>query len=131
MLDDPPPPPGCGESLGSDLPVATSGSTAGSGNDHNGTCSVNNAPEREFHWVPPMTGTVRISTEGSNYDTLIYVREGGCEGQEIACVDDTFVEDTWFLWSAIDVDVTQGETISIFIDGYNGSGAFDLSITPI
>ena len=42
---------------------------------------------------------------------------------------DTFVDDTWFLWSSVDIDVQQGETISIFVDGYNGSGAFDLTIT--
>lgn len=116
--------PGCGTAMPVGVPSQTSGTTNGSNNDSDGSCSFNPAPELEFWWTAPATGTYVISTEGSNFDTLLYVRDGGCDGVELGCSDD------WFdLWSQVQVDLVAGQTISIFMDGFSGAGSFDLSIT--
>ena len=84
-------------------------------------------PEREFWWTAPATGTYVIDTSGSSYDTLIFVREGGCNGLELACNDDTPQD----LTSAVQVDLVAGQIISIFVDGFSGTGSFNLHIDAI
>ncbi|MCA9695886.1 MAG: hypothetical protein KC431_00055, partial [Myxococcales bacterium] len=122
---------GCGDPLPPGVPTFASGATGGAGNDFTGTCSVNPSPERELWWTAPATGTYEISLEGSAYDTLLYVRDGGCDGPELGCNDDT---ETMFgieLWSTLVLDLQAGQTISIFVDGFNGSGSFQLAINQL
>ncbi len=116
---------GCGTPLPAGVPSQAMGTTNGSNNDYIGTCAFNPAPEREFWWTAPATGNYTISTAGSTYDSLIYVRNGGCDGVELGCNDD------WegSLSAQLDVGLIAGQTISIFVDGYNGPGSFDLTIT--
>src|SRR5690606_35442727 len=121
----------CGDTLESVVPVFSSGSTFGAGDDHQESCVADAVPEREFAWTAPANGTYRISLEGSEYDTLLYVREGGCEGMELACNDDTITPFGLELWSSIEVDLLGGQTISIFVEGFDGTGDFDLAITAI
>jgi len=132
LVDGPSPPgPGCGIDLGGEVPVADQGTTAGPGNQHNGSCSVNPVPEVEYSWTAPETASYLISLEGSDYDTLLYVRDGGCNGPELACIDDILVGDQWVLWSAVELDLVAGQTISIFVDGYNGTGDYLLAIEQL
>jgi hypothetical protein len=115
---------GCGQALPAGVPVSTMGTTNGAGDDFMGSCAFNPSPEREFWWTAPATGSYRIDTIGSNFDTLLHVRSGGCEGNELACDDDLGGN----LTSLVDVDLLAGQTISIFVDGFNGSGSFVLNI---
>ena len=123
--------PGCGEALPAGVPSFASGNTLNGGDDYDASCSSGNAPEDEYWWTAPATGTYLLSLEGSSYDTLMFVRDGGCDGPELACNDDTFTDQGVSLWSSIQLDLVQGQTISIFVDGYNGSGSYELTITPI
>ncbi|PRP92107.1 hypothetical protein ENSA5_51470 [Enhygromyxa salina] len=123
--------PGCGAALGPGVPTFTDGTTLGTGDDFSGSCGDSPAPEAEHWWTAPATGSYRISLEGSNYDTLMYVRGGGCEGPELACNDDTITDMNVWLWSTIDLELNAGQTISIFVDGYNGSGSYSLAITEL
>ena len=118
---------GCGQALPAGVPVSTMGTTNGSGDDFTGSCAFNPAPEREFWWTAPATGTYRIDTIGSSYDTLLHVRNGGCEGNELACDDDAGGN----LASLVTVDLLEGQTISIFVDGFNGPGSFVLNINAL
>jgi hypothetical protein len=130
-VDGDPGGPGCGEHLGEGAPIFASGTTVGAGNDYAGSCSRGPAPEREYWWTAPATGTYLISLEGSTYDTLLYVRNGGCNGPELGCNDDT---DTPFgiqLWSSLELDLNAGQTISIFVDGYSSAGNYQLAITQL
>jgi hypothetical protein len=122
---------GCGEPLGNTVPAIASGSTLGAGNDFEGSCSFDGAPEAELWWTAPATATYLLSLEGSNYDTLMYVRDGGCDGVELGCNDDTITDQMVDLWSSLQLDLTAGQTISIFIDGYNGSGSYQLEISQL
>lgn len=122
---------GCGEDLGSEVPLVFAGTTFGFGDDHQGSCSINPAPERELHWTAPSSGTYRFTLEGSSYDTLMYIRDGGCDGVELGCSDDTLTEFGLELWSTLELDLTAGQTVSIFVDGYSSGGDFELTITEL
>jgi hypothetical protein len=115
---------GCGTPMPEGVPSQVMGTTSGFNNDHSGSCSFNPAPEREWWWRAPATGHYVISTAGSAFDTLLYVRDGGCDGEELACNDD-FID----LSSQVEVDLFAGQTISIFADGFSGAGSFVLTIT--
>ncbi len=95
------------------------GATCGSG----GT----GTPDATFVYTAPYTGTFVISTEGSAFDTLLYVRLGTCAGTELACNDD--IEPGVSTASRVSVDLTTGASVVIAVDGQAGaSGAFALSI---
>jgi len=126
-------------SLNSSLPVYQSGSTAGAPNNFAGTSCTDGyggigddggtAPERTFAFVAPFTGSYIIDTIGSAFDTVLYVRDGSCGGSQLACSDDI---DPANLQSRVTVDLTAGQTIIIFVDGYMGaSGTFNLNIALI
>ncbi|EDM76521.1 putative lipoprotein [Plesiocystis pacifica SIR-1] len=124
---DPDPDPGCGQAIPEGVPTSFSGTTGGQGNEHEGSCTNNPSPEAELWWTAPADGSYLISLEGSAYDTLMYIRDGGCEGPELVCNDDTEEE----LWSSAVLELSAGQVISIFVDGFNGSGSYELNITAI
>jgi hypothetical protein len=70
-----------------------------------------------------------VSTEGTNFDTVVYVLNGACQGAELACNDDSLLG----LWSYFVTALSQDQEVTIIVDGYDGneSGAYDLSITKV
>lgn len=99
------------------------GTTSGSSNAR-GSCGGARAPEYSVLWTPTVSDTYDISTSGSDFDTLLYVRYG-CEGAEIGC-DDDGPEDTT---SLITTYLEAGQPITIFVDGFNSqSGNFVLTV---
>lgn len=114
--------------LGSGLPVSTSGTTASSPSGFNPPCvNAASSPEETFLYTPPVTGSYQIDTAGSGFDTVLYVRQGSCNGIGLAC-NDQFEGNTSF----VSVALTAGQPVVIFVDGYAGaSGAFQLHIGPL
>ncbi len=96
-----------------------------------GSCgSSGNGVERFFQWKAPATGQYQIDTDGSNFDTTLYIRRGGCGGSEIGC-DDDGGEGTR---SLLKLDARAGESFSIVIDGYGtalATSTFKLNITAL
>ena len=70
------------------------GSSAGQGSDHTGSAvcgfGSGNGPEAVFAYTPTLAGEICVSTSGSSYDTVLYVRQGVCDMQsaELTCNDD-------------------------------------------
>ncbi|MCK6554629.1 hypothetical protein L6Q96_08640, partial [Candidatus Binatia bacterium] len=69
------------------------GTTAGGSSAFGGSCGgAVFAPERVFQWTPTVSHDASISLCGSpfatNFDSVLYVREGTCVGPELACNDD-------------------------------------------
>ena len=62
------------------------GTTSGSSTDR-GTCGGNQAPEAVFKLVLTQKSDVFVTTHGTTFDTVIYMRNGCC-GSEVACNDD-------------------------------------------
>jgi hypothetical protein len=102
------------------------GTTSGS-SSLGGTCGGGSAPENVYSWTPSSSGLATISTCGSSYDTLLYVRSGSCSaGPEVACDDDACTPG-----STLMVNVTAGTTYYIVVDGYSSSaGSYTLNVTP-
>ena len=77
-----------------------------------------------YSWTATMTGVLHVSTQGSNFDTLLGVYQGSSVGAltSLASNDD---EDTasGVVTSLIDeLPVTNGQVYRIAVDGYNGAG---------
>ena len=72
------------------LPTPASGTTSGTSGLGGASCGDGGsfAPEAIYQWTAPAAGAYTIDTFGSTFDTLLYVRDAGCWGTELACNDD-------------------------------------------
>ncbi len=75
-----------------------------------------------FKWRAIGSGTVRITTRGSDFDTLLGVYRGSSVDNlaPVASNDDT--PTTHELWSRVQFQAVDGVTYRIAIDGYNPAG---------
>ena len=115
------------ENLVGALPIEHDGNNIGASNMLMGSCTDGvNGDEVTFSWTAPSDGTFYMDTIGSEIDTVLYVLDE-CGGFELAC-DDDISEST--LTSSLTVDLLQGETVLIVVDGYDGeaNGNFSLYI---
>ncbi len=86
-----------------------------------------------FTWTAPGSGTVRFSTEGSSFDTLLGVYTGAALSNltEVASSDDIDPL-AGILTSAVTFDVQAGQVFQIAVDGYDGAaGQISLHIESI
>ncbi len=105
--DDPTLLDGLGEHLGSNVGV---------GALEEGSCGGAGGAEVAYRFVPGEDGPLRIATGGSEYDTVLYVRESCRDAaSELACNDDS--EDLG-LQSALVVQARAGVALWIFVDAY-------------
>ena len=116
------PPRGCdGEVTPYALGTLVVGTTNGANGGERSSCGGGN-PSRIFSMVAPQNGAICISLAGSDYDTVLHVRENLCLGQEVACNDD-FVDTR----SQVELDATAGTEYFIIIDGWRDSGDFRMT----
>lgn len=130
-IDAPADAPACGSTALCDSSAVTvtlpggrfTGTTSGSSSDH-GTCGGNQAPEAVFKLVLTAKSDVFVTTHGTSFDTVIYMRSGNCCGSEVACNDDADNRKTSVLASR---GVGPG-TYFIFVDGANGGASGDFTV---
>jgi len=107
-----------------DGPIA-SGVTSGTSRQ-GGSCGGDSAPEAIVTWTASFAGTYGINTVGSDYDTVLYVRRGTCDGLEAECDDDGRSPQ-----SEVFIDAAAGESFYIFVDGYSSNmGSWVLNVEP-
>jgi hypothetical protein len=88
----------------------------------------NNAPDATYRWTAPAAAKYSIDTFGSAYDTLLYVRNGGCSGSQLACNDDS----SGTKQSQVTVTLAAGQTVVIVVDGFGtSSGSYTLHINAV
>ena len=76
-----------------------------------------------YSWRPTSSGTVRMTTRGSDFDTLLGVYRGATlQGLLLVKGNDDTPEGD-FLWSRVQFQAQAGITYRIQIDGYNESGS--------
>ena len=92
------------------------GTTSGA-SSNTGSCGGGNAPEAVFQLVLTQTSDVFVTTHGSKFDTVIYMRNGCC-GTEIACNNDADNRTT-SMFNALGV---AAGTYDIFVDGAGSTG---------
>jgi hypothetical protein len=87
--------------------------------------------EVTFSFTPPMTGEYLITTVGSDYDTVLSVLDGDCNGGEIACHDDVNwpADDT----ARLRIPLVAGHAVVIVLDGAEtadvGNYVLNISVT--
>jgi hypothetical protein len=99
------------------------GTTAGVSNDH-GSCGGGSAPEAVFKLVLTQKSDLFVTTHGTAFDTVIYLRSNTCCGTEVACNDDADNRKTSVLTSR---GLGPG-TFYIFVDGANGGASGDFTV---
>jgi subtilisin family serine protease len=80
-----------------------------------------------YSWTSPADGTLTISTEGSDYDTILAAYAGSSLGSLVqrAANDDN---GSGGLWSRVTFEVMAGTTYRVVVDGYYGAaGTISLS----
>jgi hypothetical protein len=107
---------------------------------HSPDCIMKDAPESVFKYaVPAGVEAVKITTEGSSYDTVLYVRSGcgqGAYGTDLNCNNDSHDQAPQSILYLTNVLETQ--VIYIVVDG-NGtpdavgrpSGEYVLTVSPV
>jgi hypothetical protein len=100
------------------------GTTTGMRDDYAVSCAPAGAPDVVLGFTAPATATYFFDTAGSDFDTVLSLRTGGCEGSELTCNDDA--RD---LTSAITTYLLAGQRVGIVVDGYSGAhGSFTLDV---
>lgn len=82
-----------------------------------------------LRWIAPTAGTWTFTTYGSDFDTILGIYDGGCEGAELACNDD-YSATLGFYHSEASLALAAGDVVAIYLGGYEGeTGDYSLSIT--
>jgi hypothetical protein len=111
---------------GDTLPHVILGNTIGRVDDSTGSCGIGLAPDYQLGFVAPWSGSFAFDTSGSSFDTVVYVHEGECGEDELACNDDFIGLD-----SRVVVNLSQGEIVTVSVDGTGAfqEGLFKLTIS--
>lgn len=118
-----------GTNLGSRVGAAVvTGTTTTATASLQGTCKTSTAKDIVYQWTAPATGEYSFDTNGSDYDTMLYLLNGTtCTDTELACDDDAGDGTN----SLLTATLTAGQTILVVVDGFNtDEGNFILNITP-
>ncbi|AUX39414.1 uncharacterized protein SOCE26_008050 [Sorangium cellulosum] len=108
------------------VPQVITGDTALLGDKFTPSCGDPGGPDASYLFTAPADGKYIFDTFGSGYNTVIELREGGCDGRAIACNDDA-LDGTQ---SRITWDLTAGQTVAVIVDGADGEdGPFTLNIS--
>ena len=115
------------EDIGTDVGSSVrTGTTSGMGDDIDGSCGSSGGQDYVMFWEAPEDGCYEITTDGSDFDTLLLIYHG-CDGYEIGCNDDggEGLRSRLVLSS-----VEAGDIYFLVVDGYSSfsSGSFVLNI---
>lgn len=107
-----------------DLPTTISDSVGGEPSEFGSSCGGTGAPDLAYTLVAPQDGFYVFDTEGSSFDTVLYLLDGDCAGPELACNDDTTGGT-----SEVGVVLAEGQTVTVVVDSFGiAGGSFDLNI---
>jgi hypothetical protein len=99
--------------------------------ENQGSCGGGAAPEAVFKIELFSTSDLFITTHGTGFDTVVYLRRGGCCGDEVACNDDADGRGT----SVIAQRALAAGTYYIYVDGADrgeeGDFTLDVYATPM
>jgi hypothetical protein len=90
----------------------------------------NDAPDFAFGYKAPQAGFYSFDTLGSQFDTILYVRESSadmsCGGRELACNDD---RDAGTLQSQLGLSLARGQRVVIVVDGFGDEPGGEFTLT--
>jgi hypothetical protein len=108
--------------LGSMVPQTVYGSTIGGASSLDPSCGPSGNPDVTFQFTAPAAASYSFDTFGSNYDTVLHVRDATCAGPELGCNDDALG-----IASQLSLPLAAGQVVVVVVDGF-GSGDFVLTI---
>ena len=104
------------------LPLLVMGSTAMADEASAGSCGGLGSPDYSYVFTAPADGVYRFDTEGSSFDTVVYLLDE-CLGSQLACNDDAGGPA-----AAASAYLEAGQAVVVVIDGAGASGSFQLQI---
>lgn len=111
---------------GQTLPLALT--TGGFGDDFSNSCGGDGQEDRAYHYVAPADGLYAFTAIGETHEPIITVIDGSrCEDQELGCSRASEPGTK----SEIVRRLTEGQSVSVYLDGRDGAGPFSLDIQTI
>ena len=100
---------------------------APAGDDFTGSCGGAGSADVAYQWDAPYDGFFVLDTEGSDFDTLLYLFDD-CGGNELSCNDNT----EGSVSSRVVAPFEQGDRVLVVVDGNAGeSGQAVLNIDEV
>jgi hypothetical protein len=97
---------------GDTLPAVLFDNTIGRIDDFTGSCGIGPAPDFQLGFMAPWTGSFTFDTEGSSFDTVLFIHSGDCGEIELGCNDDFIGLD-----SKLTVELQQFQIVTVTVDG--------------
>lgn len=116
MLEDCP----AGEIPNAPLPSTVMGSSLGEDSEFSSGCGGAGAPDVAFTFVAPADGDYTFDTQGTTFDTVLYVLDGFCSGPVLQCNDDGVVGTNQ---SMLSVPLLQDQEVTVVVDAFGLQGA--------
>ncbi|WP_437534944.1 MXAN_6577-like cysteine-rich protein [Sorangium sp. So ce726] len=107
--------------LESTVPQSVTGNSEGYPDLLAPSCASVPGGEATYSFTAPADGFYRMNTVGSTVDMVLSVRDGGCEGDEIACVNDSR-DSSKLVW------LDAGQTALISVDSHGAEGDYMLNV---
>ena len=122
----------CATDIGESIPLMISGDSDGEGDGFGGSSCGQGGEGTDdvaFVFTAPHAGPYTFSTAGSRVDTILSVREQGCDGRELACDDGASRGEG--TPSELVVELRACQRVTVVVDGHDfwNVGRFSLSIT--
>jgi hypothetical protein len=111
------------EDLGSTIPSTPSNTTVGGSNFSAGSCGGFGSNDYSYTFTAAEQGLYTFDTTGSDFDTVLYLRDGGCLGAEIACSVSTMGSG-----AQITQSLAAGQDVVVTVDGDGAEGNFQLLV---
>lgn len=117
---------GCGTELVIREHGEVEGDLDGDSQLNSGRCERGLGPEAIVELVLPQDSDVVLSTDGSDLDTVLYIRQG-CDGEELGCSDNRSQARGW-LDSRLFMQALPAGTYTIVVDSAERGGHFRLRV---
>lgn len=102
--------------------------TAAQGDEFFNECGGNGQPDRAFHWVAPTEGLYAFTLVAPGYRGILTLIDGTrCEDEQLGC-SQAFEAD---FKSEVVRQLSAGQQVSLYVDGVDGSGDFDIDIQKV
>jgi hypothetical protein len=116
--------------IGAVAPTTHMGSTVGESDDMYSDCGGVTTPDEELLWTAPLDSNYLFSTEGSDFDTLLAIHEGGCGTPVWRCNNDGMLGAVPSP-SRVVAALTADQSVLVVVDGETEQGAYTLQITDL
>jgi len=106
-------------------PGVAQGDSSGQTNRLAGSCGGGDAPEATLAFTAGQAGQYTFDTFGSDLASVLYAKDGACDGVELACNDDADGTSA----SRLDLTLAAGQRVILVVDGEaSAGGAWRLNI---